>query len=113
MSGRNGCVVPFSEEYLVPIKGNIRCALEQIGAQPYESVYVCFDEAELQEAILTRLGTVLVGQDPLRIMPDIVAEDSDDAVTALKAVAGESPGASPLRSLAPLDRFSANDIHSF
>ncbi|MDA8261836.1 MAG: hypothetical protein M0Z47_03285 [Actinomycetota bacterium] len=83
--GRTCCVLPTSLDFLIPVKGNIRYALEHLEAQPYESAYVCFDEDELREAISTRLGTVLVGRDPLRIMPDIVADDAADAVTVLQA----------------------------
>ena len=88
--GRRCEVLPWSSAYLIPVKGNIRAALEALDAQPYEAVYLCFDDSELQEAIPTRLGTLLVGQDPGENLPDYVADDVQDAVAGVAAVAGGS-----------------------
>ena len=88
--GRGCEVLPWSSGYLIPVKGNIRAALEALDAQPYEAVYLCFDDGELPEAISTRLGTLLVGQDPGDSLPDYVADDVADAVAVLNAVAGGS-----------------------
>jgi hypothetical protein len=67
------------------VKGNIRAALDELDAQPYEALYVSFDPRELQEAIPTRIGTMLVGQISLDPMPDYLANDLEEVIQVLSA----------------------------
>src|SRR5690606_25938610 len=81
---RSCIVLPWTFSYLLPVQGNIRAALNALDAQPYESVYVCFDPDDLDEAISTRLGTLLVHRDPSpAYLPDLNADDLEDAIETL------------------------------
>lgn len=79
-------LLPFSENYLLPLQGNIRNVLDQSSQQPYECVCVMWNADDLREAILTRVGTVVVG--PLHghdgTIPDLILSSIDDFIARSK-----------------------------
>ena len=65
--------------YANDIAANIFCALREVGAQPYETAYVSSDPFAIEEAMGTRVGTILVAEGVADAIPDIIFHPGDDA----------------------------------
>lgn len=74
-------------EYINPVSALIKRSLELLDAQPYNAAYITFDPDELKSAANTRVGTLLIQGEDERVpdvLPDLLAQDASDAITALK-----------------------------
>ncbi|MCL8208203.1 MAG: hypothetical protein K6V97_09065 [Actinomycetia bacterium] len=93
-TGAGNHVVLWADGYLYPVRANIKRALDEAGAQPYEAVYVTCDPREIPEAARTRVGTVLVGSEPVdEALTDVMADDISKAADILANVTPDSvPG---------------------
>jgi phosphoribosylpyrophosphate synthetase len=72
-------VLAFDDNYLLQVHGNVKAALAIANAQPYETLYLCCDGDELDEAVATRCGTLLVGM-PHDALADVLAANMAEAV---------------------------------
>jgi len=59
-----------------PVSGNIKAALNELDAQPYEAIYVTDDSADLTDAIGTRVGVIRIGAKLSDHVPDLYVEDT-------------------------------------
>jgi len=76
--------------FLSPLQANVKAALEALDAQPYESILLFYDADDIQEALATRLGTILIGR-PTDRLPDYFVKDLPEAVAAVRGLRSNSP----------------------
>lgn len=73
--GDTTAVYFWDREAANEVAGNIRSSLETLGREPHESAYITFEEADLIEAIPTRIGTIQIGANFQGILPDVYCDD--------------------------------------
>lgn len=92
-SGKRCLILPMDFDFLFPIEGNLKFALMALGVEPYEAVYVTPFPDDLQEAINSRVGTVLIGDPHPECLPDFSFGDLREALEVLKPqILGSIPG---------------------
>lgn len=88
---RNASLLLWNVTYMLAIPGNIRAALDMVGGEPHETLFATEVAEELEDAIPTRLGSVLVGHLEGDVYPDLVVTAYSD-LARLDTRAGHRTG---------------------
>lgn len=65
------------------VADNLRAGMEKLQSEPFETVYIAFDAADLVEAVAARVGTIQLGGDWQGVLPDIYLDDITELAQTL------------------------------
>ncbi|HET9394215.1 MAG TPA: phosphoribosyltransferase family protein [Candidatus Rubrimentiphilum sp.] len=84
-------VLAFDDSPFTDTAGNVKAALEALKAQPHECVYVSFNPLTIEEAVGTRVPTMLVSEVTGEILPDLFLNSVPELETAITDIAASKP----------------------
>jgi predicted amidophosphoribosyltransferase len=84
----NAVILPREARYANAVAANILAGLTRIDAQPYETAYVTTDPYAIEEAMGTRVGTILIAEGAADgAIPDLLLQPGDDTRETLENLA--------------------------